>query len=70
MFLDLLQKSIPVLAALHIDKTVQFYKEMWLASVVYPNGPLTKQPGGMHEFATFDEDGNMIKFGEKVKICW
>jgi len=114
-----LQKAIPVLASLQIDKTVRFYqeklgfnhlgwkdenyavigrdhieihfwkcinkihpentccyihvldvetlyKEMKLAGVVHPKGALTNQPWGMNEFAILDEDGNMIKFGEKV----
>ena len=114
-----LQQAIPVLASLHIEKTVDFYKEklgfdkigwkdahyavigrdeieihfwkcdhkihaentscymrvtdvdvryaeMQEVGVVHPNGPLKTQAWGMREFAILDEDGNMIKFGERI----
>ena len=42
------------------------YHEMQRTAVVHPNGPLKTQAWGMREFAILDEDGNMIKFGEKI----
>lgn len=51
---------------IHVTDVEILYAEMKQAGVVHPNGPLTKQPWGMHEFAILDEDGNMIKFGERI----
>jgi DNA-binding transcriptional MerR regulator/catechol 2,3-dioxygenase-like lactoylglutathione lyase family enzyme len=42
------------------------HDEMQAAGVVHPNGPLRDQPWGLREFAILDEDGNLIKFGERV----
>ena len=120
--MEQLQQAIPVLAALNIEKTVNFYNEkpdfdkigwtddhyavmgrykieihFWKSNnkihpehpschmhvtgvgkrytemdqvgVVHPNGPLKTQPWGMREFAILDEDANMIKFGERIRLC-
>lgn len=45
------------------------YTEMGQVGVVHPNGSLKTQPWGMREFAISDEDGNMIKFGERILLC-
>lgn len=51
---------------IRVKDVSELYEEMKTAGVVHPNGPLRKQPWGMHEFAILDEDGNMIKFGETI----
>ncbi len=42
------------------------YAELSASGVVHPNGELTDQPWGIREFAVLDEDGNLIKFGERT----
>lgn len=49
-----------------VDGVDQLFEEMSAAGVVHPNGPLTDQPWGLREFAVLDEDGNMIKFGQRM----
>lgn len=51
---------------IQVSDVESLYTEMKNAGVIHPNGPLTKQPWGMNEFAILDEDGNMIKFGEFI----
>ncbi len=47
----------------HIDA---LYAELQATGVIHPNGPLETKPYGMKEFATLDNNGNMIKFGEQL----
>ena len=51
-----------------VDGVDQLYEEMQAAGVIHPNGPLTDQPWGLREFAVLDEDGNLIKFGQRTAI--
>ena len=34
--------------------------------MVHPNGPLTRQPWGVDDFAALDLDGNLIGFYESI----
>ena len=43
------------------------YEELKVQDVIHPNGKLEDKPYGMKEFAILDEDGNLIKFGQKIE---
>lgn len=60
--------DIPKATSCRVDVTGvdQLYEEMSASCVVHPNVPLTDQPWGFREFAVLDDDGNMIKFGERI----
>jgi len=50
----------------HIQDEIEaLYAEYQQAGVVHPNGAMDNKPWGMREFAILDNDGNMIKFGQK-----
>jgi len=57
-----LQKGIPVLASLDIDKTIAVYKE----KLGFDKLGFNDQDSGMRELAVLDLDGNLIKFGQVV----
>jgi catechol 2,3-dioxygenase-like lactoylglutathione lyase family enzyme len=50
----------------HVRGVENLYYEMQVAGVIHPNGPLEDKPRSMREFAILDEDGNLIRFGERL----
>ena len=43
------------------------YEELKRQNVIHPNGKLEDKEYGTREFAVLDEDGNLIKFSERIE---
>ena len=60
--MDQLMRTVPLLASLNIDSTVRFYRD----KPGFDKPGRQDQPYGIRGFSNLDEDGNLLKFGQKI----
>jgi hypothetical protein len=51
---------------IRVENIEPLYEEYKARGVIHPNGHLEKKFYGMHEFAVVDNNGNLLRFGERT----
>jgi len=49
-----------------VEGVDELYGELKETGVIHPNGPLGDKPWGLREFSALDEEGNLLRFGQKL----
>lgn len=52
----------------YIDDANALYAELQQQGVIHPNGALADKPYGVREFSVLDDNGCLLKFGQRLGV--